>query len=247
MNETRQTFHHRLDEVKTEVARLAAMVTDVIPRGTQILLDCDLEGAKALIEHDDDLDRLTLEIEEKCYALLALQQPMASDLRVIVSALRMASEIERSGDLVVNIVKTMRRIYGDELTPRIRGIIEQMSEEAAKLYKSAIDAYLDEDDALAAAIDDMDDVLDALQRDIIEAVIDGHEDAKIDLNTAVQLALIARYYERIGDHAVNMGERVQYLVTGWLPEHGGDAMAEAREQHQPGPVETAIAERADEG
>ncbi len=240
MTDTRQTFHQRLAEVKTEVARLAAMVTDVIPRGTQVLLNSDLEGAKALIEHDDELDRLTLQIEEHCYQLLVLQQPMAGDLRVLVSALRMASEIERSGDLVVNIAKTMRRIYGEELTPRLRGLIGQMSDEAAKLYKAAIDAYLDEDAGLAAAIDDMDDVLDSLQKDFIEAVIAAHEDDQIDLNTAVQLALIARYYERIGDHAVNMGERVQYLVTGWLPEHGTAAIADARERHTPGPVEAAL-------
>lgn len=240
MTDARHTFHENLDGVKTDVARLAAMVTDVIPRGTQILLDGDLEGAKGLIEHDDELDRLTLQIEENCYQLLVLQQPMAGDLRTIVSALRMASEIERSGDLVVNIAKTMRRIYGDELTPRIRGLIGQMSEEAARLYKAAIDAYLDEDAGLAAAIDDMDDVLDALQKDFIEAVIAAHEDDLIDLNAAVQLALIARYYERIGDHAVNMGERVQYLITGWLPEHEAAAVAEARQRHVPGPVETAV-------
>jgi phosphate transport system protein len=247
MTEARLTFHQHLADVKTDVARLAAMVTDVIPRGTQVLLNGDLEGAKQLIEHDDELDRLTLQIEEHCYQLLVLQQPMAGDLRILVSALRMASEIERSGDLVSNIAKTMRRIYGDELTPRIRGLIEQMSEEAARLYKAAIDAYLDEDDALAAAIDDMDDVLDALQKDFIEAVIEAHEQDKIDLNAAVQLALIARYYERIGDHAVNMGERVQYLVTGWLPEHGTAAVADARERHRPGPVETAVVDRFEEG
>ena len=249
VNEARQTFHQQLDEVKVDVARLAAMVTDVIPRGTQALLNGDLELAQSLIEHDDELDLLTLSIEERCYQLLVLQQPMASDLRVIVSALRMASEIERSGDLVSNIAKTMRRIYGDELTPRLRGLIEQMSEEAARLYKAAIDAYLDEDDALAAAIDDMDDVLDSLQKDFIEAVIEAHEQGKIDLNAAVQLALIARYYERIGDHAVNMGERVQYLVTGWLPEHGTAAIADARDRHRPGPVEISLADRSgsDEG
>ena len=249
MNEARLTFHQQLSEVKTDVARLAAMVTDIIPRGTQVLLEGDMEGAKKLIEHDDELDRLTLHIEEQCYQLLVLQQPMAGDLRIIVSALRMASEIERSGDLVSNIAKTMRRIYGDELTPRLRGLIEQMSEEAARLYKAAIDAYLDEDDALAAAIDDMDDVLDGLQKDFIEAVIEAHEEDRIDLNAAVQLALIARYYERIGDHAVNMGERVQYLVTGWLPEHGTAAIADARDRHRPGPVEISLADRSasDEG
>lgn len=232
MTDVRHTFHQQLDEVRKDVAQLAAMVTDVIPRGTAVLLSGDLQGAQALIENDDHLDRLTLEIEEKCYQLLVLQQPMASDLRCIVSALRMVSDIERSGDLVVNIAKTMRRIYGDELTPQIRGIIEQMSEEATRLFKAAIDAYLDEDAALAAAIDDMDDVLDGLQPTMIEAVIAAHDEGIVDLNAAVQLALISRYYERIGDHAVNMGERVQYLVTGWLPEHGSAAVDEAREQRR---------------
>ncbi len=78
-------------------------------------------------------------------------------------------------------------------------------------------------------------------------MIAAHEAERIDLNAAVQLALIARYYERIGDHAVNMGERVQYLVTGWLPEHATAAVAEARSQHRPGPVETELAERVEEG
>ena len=92
----------------------------------------------------------------------------------------------------------------------------------------------------------MDDVLDSLQKDFIEAVIAAHEAGNIDLNAAVQLALIARYYERIGDHAVNMGERVQYLVTGWLPEHTAGT-AEAVAEHHPGPVEVEVVERAEEG
>ena len=231
MTDVRHTFHEQLDEVRRDVARLAAMVTDAIPRGTAVLLNGDLEGAKALIEHDDELDRLTLKIEEQCYQLLVLQQPMAGDLRMIVSALRLASEIERSGDLVVNIAKTMRRIYGDELTPAIRGLIEQMSEEAYRLMRLSVDAYMDGNIALAAALDDMDDRLDELQVEFVKAIFDAHERELIPMMSAVQLGLVGRYYERIGDHAVNIGERVQYLVSGWLPEHTGAARAEAKSRN----------------
>lgn len=228
MPEIRKTFHEDLDAIQADVARLAAMVTDIIPRGTAALLASDLKAAQDLIEHDDELDALSVEIEERCYHLLATQQPTAGDMRALVTALRLSSEIERSGDLVVNIAKSTRRIYAASFSPAVRGLIERMSEEAARLYRAAMDAYLDADVGLAAAIDDMDDVLDDLQRDFIEAVFSDHEQNGLPLDAAVQLALIARYYERIGDHAVNVGERVQYLVTGWLPEHTGQARVEAR-------------------
>lgn len=226
--ETRKSFHEELDGVKRDVARLAAMVTDAIPRGTEVLLAADLEGAQVLIQGDDELDTLSLAIEEHCYQVLALQQPVAGDLRALVTALRLNSEIERSGDLVVNIAKATRRLYASSFSPAVRGIIEHMSEEATRLTRAAIDAYLDGDANLAAAIDDMDDTLDNLQRDFIEAIFSAHDDDGLDLEVAVQLALIARFYERIGDHAVNIGERVQYMVTGWLPEHTGAARVEQR-------------------
>jgi phosphate transport system protein len=217
--EIRKSFHEDLDEVKRSVARLTAMVTDAIPRGTAVLLANDLEGAQAVIEHDEVLNELSLEIEENCWQILALQQPVASEFRAMVTALRLNAEIERSGDLVANIAKATRYIRGATFSPTIRGLIERMSEEALRLNRAAIDAYLDGDARLAASIDEMDDTLDGLQRELIEAVFAAHEADDLDLEVAVQLALIARFYERIGDHAVTMGERVAYMVTGWLPEH----------------------------
>jgi phosphate transport system protein len=153
---------------------------------------------------------------------------MASDLRSIVTAIRLASELERSGDLMVNVAKGARRIYGAQFDPKLRGLIERMSEEAQRLFRLAIDAYVEHNAGLAAALDDMDDQLDALHKDYIQAIFESHHTGSIDLEAAVQLALIGRYYERIGDHAVNIGTRVQYMVTGWLPEHGGAARAKAR-------------------
>jgi phosphate transport system protein len=153
---------------------------------------------------------------------------MASDLRAVMTAVKLNWELERSADLAVNICKSVRRIYGITLTPQLRGIIEQMSEEAYRLTRLSIDAYMDGDFALAAALDDMDDRLDSLQVELIRAIFEAHETDRMPLLSAVQLAMIGRYYERIGDHAVNMGQRVQYLVTGWLPEHTGAARAEAK-------------------
>jgi phosphate transport system protein len=227
-DEARKQFHEDLAGGKADIVRLAAMATETIPRATRALLDGDLVAAQQIIDDDDVVDQQSLEIEEACLRVLALQQPMASDLRSVMTAVKLNWELERSADLSVNICKTVRRIYGMALTPLLRGLIEQMSEEAYRLSRLSIDAYMDENVALAAALDDMDDRLDALQLELIRAIFEAHEHEGMPLLNAVQLALIGRYYERIGDHAVNMGQRVQYLVTGWLPEHTGAIRAAAK-------------------
>lgn len=217
--ESRRTFHQQLEEIKGEIVRLGGSVIEAIPRGTSILLDGDLEGADLLIAADPEINERALAVEDRCYHVLALQQPMASDLRGIVTAIRMTSEIERSGDLVVNICKGSRRMYGHELDPKLRGLISRMSEQAHLLYRYAIDAYVENDAHLAAALNDIDDVLDRLHSDFIQAIFESHAAGRVDLQVGVQLALIGRFYERIGDHAVNIGERVRYMVTGEMTSH----------------------------
>jgi phosphate transport system protein len=227
MENARKSFQQTLEEIRDEMVQIAALVTEGIPRATETLLAGDLTDAQRIIEGDDPLDALAVELEERCYQQLALQQPMAGDLRHIVTAIRMISEIERSGDLVVNIAKGSRRIFGTELPARLRGLISQMGEESTRLFRLAIDAYIDEDAAMAAALDDLDDRLDAIHRDYVQEIFLVHNAGELQVQGAVQLALIGRYYERIGDHAVNIGERVRYMVTGWLPEHTGAARAAA--------------------
>ena len=231
MDEIRKSFHQQLDDIKQGVIELAAMVVESIPRATQALLDADLTAAQAVIDNDDVLDGKSLEIDDECLRLLALQQPMASDLRVIMTAMRLNWDLERAGDLACNICKTIRRMYGTPIEPKLRGLIVQMSGEAYRLTRLAMDAYADRNVALAAALEDMDDRLDGLQRDFIIALIEQHDRSVMPLQSAVQLALVARYYERLGDHAVNMGERIQYMVTGWLPEHTGAARAEMKKKN----------------
>ncbi|MEX2658464.1 MAG: phosphate signaling complex protein PhoU, partial [Acidimicrobiales bacterium] len=207
---------------------LASMMTEALGKATQALLDGDLDVANELIQGDDVLDTLALDIEERCYQLLALQQPMATDLRALVAAIRMVAEIERSGDLVCNIMKATRRMYGAEFDPKVRGLITRLGQEVHRLFRLSIDAYVDRNDGLAAALDDMDDSVDALHADYIQSIFESHETEAMALQTAVQMALVGRYYERIADHAVNIGERVRYMVTGWLPEHTGAARLAAQ-------------------
>jgi len=225
--DTRSSLHHQLDEVQRDLIRLAARVTESISWGTEVLLALDLEGAQRLIDGDDEIDALTLDVEERCFTLLARQQPMAGDMRALVTAIRLTSEIERSGDLMVNVAKATRRLYGSQIPVALRSLLTAMAEQAVRLYRLAMDAYADGDANLAAALDDMDDRLDQLHTDYIQALLELPADEQ-DVQVAVQLALIGRYYERIGDHAVNIGERVRYMVTGWMPEHTGVARLAAK-------------------
>jgi len=232
MTETRSSFHHQLDEVHHDLIRVAGRVSELIGRGTQALLDMDLQAVQGILDSDDEVDALTLDIEERCFLILARQQPMAGDMRALVTAIRLTSEIERSGDLVVNVGKAVRRLYPAPVPAPLRGLLERMSGEAMRLFRLAMDAYADGDAGLAAALDDMDDRLDQIHKDYIQAILQ-HCKEEGEVQQAVQLALVGRYYERIGDHAVNIGERVRYMVTGWLPEHTGAARHRARVEGAP--------------
>lgn len=221
MDELRKGFHHELDLVRGMLSKLAALAIEANSRATHVLLEGDLDAANQLIEDDDEIDSLSVDLEERCYQLLALQAPVAGDLRQLVAIVKMVGEIERSADLAVNIAKAARRIYGHDLDPKVRGLIAQMGEQARQLFTAALEAFETNDAAKAAALDDMDSFLDGLQRELVRRIIEGQSESEIDLQIAIQLAMVARFYERIGDHAVNIGERVRYLVDGWMPEHRG--------------------------
>ncbi len=229
MEEARKSFHKDLAEVHQELVRISASIVESIPRGTHVLIEQDLAEAERMIMADDDIDTRTVDIESRCIQILALQAPVAGELRQVVAALKICGELERSADLVVNICKAARRIYGHEFDPRLRGLIVKMSDQARQLFSEATGAYASGDAARAAAIDDMDSFLDDLQRQFIQAIFESHSSGRIDLQVAIQLAVVARFYERIGDHAVNIGEKVRFEVSGWLPEHSGAERFRARQ------------------
>ncbi len=224
----RSAFHRELEQLRTDLLRLGAMTCETVPRGTEILLSGELGGAQDLIDGDDEIDGLSVDLEERCFTMMTLQSPVAGDLRHLITAIKLVAELERSADLMVNVSKAARRMYGSPMSPSIRGVVASMAKEAQRLLQLSLDAYADGDAELAEALDDIDDQLDQLNRDMVEAIFSAHAEGQIDLAAAVQLALIARYYERIGDHAVNIGHRVSYMVTGWLPEHTGALRAASR-------------------
>jgi phosphate transport system protein len=229
----RVEFSNGLDALREDVVQLGELAVDTIARGTRVLLAKDLGEAQVLIDGDDVLDALSLQIDEDCYHLLALQAPIASDLRLIMSSTRIVSELERSADLMANVCKAARRLIHVDLDPSIRGLVQAMCDEAIRLTQAAIDSYVNLDAPLAAALDDMDEALDDLHQQFIEAIFTSHHEHGLNLRAATQLALVGRYYERIGDHAVNIGQRVTFMITGWLPEHLGMARLEMRKKTQP--------------
>jgi phosphate transport system protein len=219
-NEARKSFQDALDELRIDVIRLAALTTEAIGAGTQAFLDADLTAAEQVIENDDDIDDLTHAIEDNCYQLLARQQPMATDLRTVIAVLRIVHELERSADLMVNVAKTTRRLYPHTLDPKLRGIIQRMGEQAGTQTRVALDAFADSDPSAAFALADMDDTMDDLTKSLFRHVLAGAgpgSDDEGNVLLAVQLALVGRHYERIADHAVTIGQRVGFMVTGEHP------------------------------
>ena len=214
MPEFRTEFHESLKEIGDDVVRLGALASEAIQAGTDAFLDADLSAAERLVADDHVLDDLMHSVEQRTYLLLARQQPMAMDLRMLVTVLRVIHELERTGDLMVNVAKAARRLYPYELDPKVRGLIHRMREQAIAQLRVAVEAFADRDPARAAALSDMDDAMDDLQKDLFRVIFASQVDDEAALQRAVQIALVGRYYERIADHAVNTGERVAFMVTG---------------------------------
>ena len=225
----RHGFQEALDDLRGDVIKLAALVTEAIGAGTHALLDADLALVDQVVADDRHIKELNHHIELGAYRLLAMQQPTAGDLRAVLAVLRILHEIQLSADLMVTTAKAARRLYPQELPPRVRGILERMGDQAQVQMRAAVDAFADLDLALAAALPDMDDVMDDLQKDLFRAILVA-DPTGVDegvLQRAVQMALVGRYYERVADHAVQIGRWVAFMVTGELPRVGEGASADA--------------------
>ncbi len=216
-DEGRKTLQEELDEVRSDIIRLAALTTEAIAAGTQAFLDGDLTEAERVVEGDDRIDDLYHRIEDRLLLILATQSPVAIDLRFVVTMMRINHELERDADLMVNVAKTTRRIYPHELDPKIRGIIDRMGIQASNQTRLAVDAFADSDPSWAAALSDMDDTMDELTKSLFRHILAWGASDEATVLQAVQVALVGRHYERIADHAVTIAERVQYMVTGTHP------------------------------
>ena len=208
----RRRFHQQLDEIDVLVIRLFALVTESVTAATDALLAGDTEAARELTERDCLVDQLEAELEELTERELLTQTPMAGDMRFLVSVLRVVPELERSGDLAEHIAQRAAAGLALRLTPVVRGLLEQMGGICSNMWRRAADAWVERDVSAHADLDSADDQLDMLQ----ERLVSELEKADISLPDALQTTLLARFYERLGDHAVHISERIQYLATGGL-------------------------------
>lgn len=215
--ETRRTFGEHMGEIRSDVIKLSALTSEAIGGCTEAMLDADLAGAERLIQNDARIDSFKESIEFRVYEMFATQQPMAGDLRTLLAVLRILQEIQLTADLTVTIAKATRRLYPGQLAPKVRGLVERMGAQANVQLNLAVDAFADADVETAAALPDMDDVMDDLQKDLFRAIFEATDGNEAGIQTAVQLALVGRYYERIADHAVLIGAWTRFMVTGEFP------------------------------
>ncbi len=201
----------RLQAVDRDLKHMAEIVVVAVGRATEALLANDVDRAQTVIEEDDILDAYSLEYERSCMDLLVCSHLDEIGVRSVVTALKMNSEIERSGDLAVNICKGVGRIQGAYINRQIRNFLRHMGEEAGVLFSQAIKFYVERDEAKAATLTDLDDRLDDLHDQYIEVVIRTVSRGELNAQQGLQLAVLGRFYERIGDHAVNIAEGVRHL------------------------------------
>jgi phosphate transport system protein len=210
VTELRRRFHQQLDEIDAKVIRLFALVTEAVSAATDALLAGDTEAARELSERDRMVDVLEHDLEQITQHELLTQSPMAGDMRYLVSVLRVVPELERSGDLAEHIAQRAAHGLALRLTPAVRGQLEQMGTICASLWRLASDAWAERDSEAAEVLDKADDRLDELHDSLVAEL----ERADIALADALQTTLVARFYERLGDHAVHIAERVRYLALG---------------------------------
>ena len=205
-------FHRELEEIDQKVVQLFALVSEGLSAATDAFLAGDREAAKQLVDRDKVIDSLYIDVEEIVYRQLVTQSPMAKDLRFLLSVLRIVPELERSGDLAEHIAARAARGVAAALTPRIRGLIEQMGLVGTEMWRMAADAYVERDPEAATELNERDDELDELHVSLTAELVSG----QLTVPIALEMTLVARFYERLGDHAVNIGERIRYIAAGSL-------------------------------
>lgn len=220
----RRRFEHELEEIKQGTVALCSLVLENTRRLGEALTENRLDLASQVVEADTEVDERYARLERKTFLAIALQQPVAGDLRFLVSITRMLYEIERTGDLVVNAAKGMIAQNGYTLSAQIHSTLARLCDATGNLLEKAIDALTDMDPVAGRQLDVDDDVVDGLVGELYNLIAGEASDLTVD--TAIELSRTGRYLERIADHAVNIGDHVTYIVTGSFPRHSIEALAD---------------------
>jgi phosphate transport system protein len=212
----RDIYHDELDDIGKRVLEMTNLVAIAMERATQALLDANLSLADRVIADDHRIDALRTELEDRCFQLIAQQQPVATDLRVLISTIHLSADLERMGDLAHHVAKIARLRHPDvAVPPEARDIISQMGAVAASLVTKVADVVDGRDVALAQAIEQEDDSMDALRRQLFTLVLSPHWARGTE--AAIDMTLLGRYYERYADHAVAVARHTIFIVTGKRP------------------------------
>jgi phosphate transport system protein len=212
----REAFHDQLDGVFDDLAGICRNVETAVRLATQALLTGDAAIAEQVISADADIDKAKEKVEDTCFQLLSLQQPVAGDLRVVVSALRMVTELERMGDLSVHVAKIARLRVPDIAVPEeVRPTLARMGDVAEDMVCRVEQIITSKDVEAAIELGRADEVMDGLRRQSFAELF--ADEWAHGVEAAVDIALLGRYYERIADHAVSVANRVVYVVTGDFP------------------------------
>jgi phosphate transport system protein len=209
----RNAYFDQLDSIVDELVDMTHQVRVAIARATQALLTADAEIAERVISDDAAIDAARERVEDRSFQLLALQQPVASDLRMLVAGLRMVADLERMGDLSVHVAKVARlRVPQLAVPAEIVPTIERMATVAEKMVDTVAGIIAERDVEGARRLEEDDEEMDQLRRSSFRLMLDDSWPHGVE--PAVDIALLGRYYERIADHAVSLARRVVYLVTG---------------------------------
>jgi phosphate transport system protein len=214
VGEHRQEFQRDLEAIEAKVIELFAMVAEDLPGATDALLSGSDDVIQALAEREKVIDALYPEIENLVNREIVLQAPVASDLRFLLSVLRIVPELERSHDLVIDIAHRANHILSQDLSPRSRGLVERMGNLASVMWRQAADSWYQRDRSAAVALRELDNEMDELHASLIAELASG----PMAIPVTMEMTLVARFYERLGDHAVNIARRVIYLAGALPPQ-----------------------------
>jgi phosphate transport system protein len=214
----REVFQQELREVQDRLVEIADLVAESIEKATRAFNDSNVSLAEEVIADDDRIDQLTVALDELAITILARQQPVARDLRIVVSALRISASLERMGDMSTHISQLARYRFPDKVVPKsLRGTFAEMGRLDVEIARKLTELLRSEDVLVAEAIRNEDDKVDALHLSVFDKVLG--ETWKGEAVDTVDATLASRYHERFADHAVSIAKKVQYLATGdWDPE-----------------------------
>lgn len=218
----REAFHEQLDAIFLDLGAICAQVESQVRLATQSLMNGDAAVAEQVISADIEIDQARERVEDNAFELLSLQQPVAGDLRTLVAALRIVSELERMGDLSVHVAKIARLRVPDVAVPdEVRPTMQRMAEVAEAMVVRVHKVLNERDVDAARSLREADEEMDQLRRRNFSELLG--DDWPHGVEAAVDLALLGRYYERIADHAVSVANRVVYVVTGENPSASSEA------------------------